>query len=339
MKIFLPNTDFSDEQLIYAAQIGADGVSGSPTPGPDDDGYFSAATLKQNREQAERFGLELAQIRMTPWEWNYRWMMGLEGRDEQIENFQQMIKNVGEAGIGMLHFNMHALRIYRTDDEKPWRDGTRSTSFDYDLVKDAAPSYHPKSIANLKLLTESERKPISDDQMWGNLWYFLERIIPTAEKAGVRIGLHPDDPPIPQIAGVARIMRSPDAFRRYIEFATSPNAGIVFCQGCFTEMGADIPAEIRYFASRDKIFSVDFRNIIGDANSFQEVFPNEGLADMAAAVTAYLESGFDGWFTPDHPVRIDGDTRWAHRYWAWAVGHMRGLEQAVKLQIKSASTD
>ena len=77
-------------------------------------------------------------------------------------------------------------------------------------------------------------------------------------------------------------------------------------------------------------FSVDFRNIKGELNDFQETFPNTGNADMTKAMQAYHDAGFDGWMTPDHAIHIDGDTDWGHRYWAYAVGHIHGLDQALR---------
>ena len=179
------------------------------------------------------------------------------------------------------------------------------------------------------LIPESHQGTIGDDEMWENLAYFLKAAVPAAEEAGVKVALHPDDPPVPSIGGVARIIRSPEAYRRVLEMAPDPCHGIAFCQGCFAEMGADVPAEIRYFGSRNRIFFVDFRNIRGTPERFSETFPDEGDVDMAEAMRAYKEVGFDGPLCPDHTVRIDGDSSWGHRYWAYAVGHLKGLAQAT----------
>jgi mannonate dehydratase len=189
---------------------------------------------------------------------------------------------------------------------------------------------HPDSKFNIDWVPEDEREPKTDDQMWANLKYFLKEVVPVAEGVGVRIGLHPDDPPVPEISGVARIMRSPEAFRKYLDLVPSDNTGVVFCQGCFTEMGCDVPAEIRHFGGRGKIFSVDFRNVSGTLENFQETWPEAGKADMVATMQAYHDSGFDGWMTPDHAVHMAGDTDWGHRYWAYAIGHIRGLDQALR---------
>ncbi len=96
-------------------------------------------------------------------------------------------------------------------------------------------------------------------------------------------------------------------------------------------MGVDLVKEITYFGSRDKIVAVDFRNVIGEVNNFREAWPDEGQADMAATMKAYMDVGFEGPMCPDHIIRTAGDTDWGHRYWAWAVGHIRGLEAGIGL--------
>lgn len=329
MKIFL-GTDFSDDRLKFTAQIGADGVSGQPEPGAGDDGFYSAGTLRKYKELVESYGLEWAAVRMSPLEWTYKWMLGLPGADEQIDNYKKTLRSMAEVGLGFIIFNMHALRIYRTSDQAPERAGARSTSFDISLATGNPLMEHPNSAFDIEWVPEDQREPKDDDQMWANLKHFLEEVTPVAEEMGIRIGLHPDDPPVPEISGIARIMRSPEAFRRYLELVPSENTGVVFCQGCFTEMGCDVAGEIRHFAGRGKIFSVDFRNIKGELKNFQETFPETGNADMVETMRAYHESGFDGWITPDHAIHLDGDSDWGHRYWAYAVGHIRGLDQAIR---------
>ncbi len=328
MKVYL-GTDFSDERLRFAAQVGADGVHGSPVPGPADLGYYDFHTLTHFKTKVESYGLKLFSIRLVPWSWTYKWMLGLPGRDEQLENYRRTVRNMGAAEIPILTYNMHALRFYRTSADAPARGGARATSFDLDAVKEA-PLMTTGPGADSSLIPPEHRRPVTDDQMWANLAYFLKAVLPTCEEAGVRLALHPDDPPVPSIAGVARIMRSPEAYRRLLALDPSDANGIHFCQGCFTEMGADIPAEVKYFGSRNKIVAVDFRNVLGTVTKFREAFPDEGQADMVAAMKAYMDVGFDGPMTPDHAVHMSGDTDWGHRYWAYAVGHIRGLEQALR---------
>lgn len=317
-------SEVTEEKLRFAAQIGVDGITAAPALDRPDRGYYEFAPLVNLRTQAESYGLKLDSVGLLPWQWSYKWMLGLPGRDEQIENCQKTIRNMGAAGIPVLLHNMHALRFYRTSRHTQERGGALATSFDIELVRNAPLMAGGPGI-DTSLIPESHRRPIGDDEMWDNLTYFLKAVVPVAEEAGVQLALHPDDPPIPSIGGVARIMRSPEAFRRAIEIVPSDYNGLKFCVGCFAEMGADVAEEIRYFGSRKKIFYVDFRNVRGTAEDFSETFPDDGEENMFELMEAFKEVGFDGPISPDHKLHIAGDTQWGHRYWAYAIGHMRAL--------------
>jgi mannonate dehydratase len=322
----LPNA--TDELLRFSAQVGAQGVMVAPEIIDPNKGLYEFHQLTNLKTQVESYGLTLESVNLMPWRYTYKWMLGLPGKDEQIENCLRTIINLGAAGIPVFVYNMHVLRFYRTSRYTVGRGGTHGTSFDFNLVKDA-PLMAGGPGTDMSLIPEEYRHPITDDDMWANLTYFLKAAVPVAEKAGVKLALHPDDPPIPAIGGVARIMRSPEAFRRAIEIVPSPNNGLLFCQGCFAEMGANIADEIRYFGSRQKIFFVHFRNTAGTANNFRETFPDNGDANMLEAMKVYKEVGFDGPMSPDHAMHMIGDTEWAHRYWAYAVGYMKAAMQAV----------
>ena len=146
------------------------------------------------------------------------------------------------------------------------------------------------------------------------------------------MAMHPDDPPIPEIGGVARIMRSPEAFRKLIEMFPSENNKILFCVGCFTEMGADVPAEIRYFGQRGRLAWVHLRNTTGTQDNFAETFPDEGETDLFAAIQAFQDVGYKGYIAPDHRLRIAGDSDWGHRYWSYALGYTKALLMAGRSQ-------
>jgi len=316
--------DLDLEWLEYAAQIGAEGMASSPRPRRPDLGHYEFSELADLRSAVESFGLKLETVSLPPWEWCFKWMLGLPGRDEQLENLHTTIRNMGAAGIPVLIYNMHALRFYRTSSTSRERAGALGTSFSWEVAKHA-PLMSGGPGIDASLIPESERKPVDDERMWDNLTYFLQATVPVAEEAGVYLALHPDDPPIPSIGGVARIMRSPEAFRRAIEIVPSPHNGLKFCVGCYSEMGADVAEEIRYHGTRDKIFFVDFRNIRGTAEEFSETFPDDGKEDMFDLIKALRESGFDGPICPDHALHTVGDTARGHRYWAYAIGHMKGL--------------
>ena len=207
MKLFLNiGGDPSAEKLTFAAQIGVDGVVAMPAPAQPDVGYYDAETLTALRLHIESFGLEFFGIRLLPWIWTYKWQLGLPGRDEQLEHLATTVRNIGAAGIPMLVYNMHALRFYRTTSTLSGRGGAAATGFDFDEVRDLPLMTGGPGIDS-SLIPPSHRRPVDDDDMWENLAYLLKAIVPVAEAADVRLALHPDDPPVPSIGGVARIMR------------------------------------------------------------------------------------------------------------------------------------
>ncbi len=317
-----------DDDVQYAAQLGCDGIVARLDA---DETSFSAAAyarLLALKSKAEAYDLRLEGVASMPWRMCYKWMLGLPGRDEQIENAQLFIRSLGAVGIPMMAFNMHALRFFRTSCVSLERGGAQVSSFDWEQVKDAplmtgGPGVDPN------LIPAENRRPLSDQEMWDNYTYFIKAVVPVAEEAGVKLALHPDDPQVPSIGGVARIMRTPEALRRALEIVPSANLGLKFCVGCFSQMGAHVVDEIHHFGSRGRIFLVDFRNVRGRVDRFQESFLDNGQEDMVAVMQALVDVGYDGPIGPDHAVHLIGDSAGGERYWAYAIGYMRALLQAL----------
>src|SRR5690606_25263725 len=141
-------------------------------------------------------------------------------------------------------------------------------------------------------------------------------------------------PPVPQIRGIARIMRTADAFKKLIEIVPSPNNGLTLCQGTFATMGEDIPSVIRYFGERKKIFFVHFRDIRGDRNNFEETFHDEGTTYMFGGMNTSLAVGFYGPMRPDRVPTVAGDSD-EHSCYSqigplFAIGYIKGLIVGVK---------
>jgi len=324
----------SVEDLRYVKQLGvSDVVTGPPVPPVHLPPQVEFLRRFVPREQLEpqvweflplvhlRKRVEDAGLRHSVIEANPpmdRIITGRPGRDEQVENLCKTVRNMGAAGIPILALHFMALGVWRTSWEIPERGGATVSGFDYELVKNAPPT---------------PLGTITDEQMWDNLTYLLKAVVPVAEEAGVKLAFHSDDPPISPIAGVARILRSVEAFKRMVETVPSDYLGLEFCQGCFSEMGADIVETIRYFGSRRKIFFVHFRDVRGAVPRFHETFHDNGKTDMLAAMRAYKEVGFDGPLRPDHYPRVEGDTPWMHRSRAYAMGYVRGLMQAAGFSL------
>ena len=145
------------------------------------------------------------------------------------------------------------------------------------------------------------------------------------------MALHPDDPPVPSLGGVARIMRSFDAFERAMQIGDSPNHGLDFCVGSWSEMSPDEAMKgLRHFGKQGKIFYVHFRDVQGSADNFTECYLGDGNCDPVETIRTLKQVGFQGFLIPDHVPRMIGDTEWCHRGRAWTVGYIKALISAVK---------
>lgn len=303
----------SDERLKFARQIGVSGVLLN-TPALPGEKRWEFMDLLRLRTHVEDYGLRLEAIENTPVSFYDRAMLGLPGRDEQVENYQATIRNVGKAGIPILGYHWMPNQVWRTSTTTPGRGGAQVTSFDMDLVKDAP-------------LTHGRAFP--EDEMWQNYERFMKAVLPAAEEAGVKLALHPDDPPVPSLGGVARLFRDFEGFRRGMEIAPSPNSGLDFCMGCWSEMGPGVIEAIRYFGERGKIFYVHFRDVQGTVPRFQECFLGEGNVDVVEAMLTFKKVGFKGFMIDDHVPHTVDDTPWGHRGRALATGYMMALLEAV----------
>ncbi len=250
--------------------------------------------------------------------------LGLEGRDEEIENFIIFMKNLKRAGVDCICYNwMPVISWVRTTVDTPGRGGALMTAFDYEKIKD-------------KPLTEYGK--FSKEALWQNLEYFLNAVIPEAEKLEVKLALHPDDPQVHSIQGIPRIMNTVENFDRMLNIAPSDYNGITMCQGNFSLMGANIPELIHRWGRAGKIHFVHFRNVqelSGQLPStrFTETFHDEGDIDMYEAMKAYYDIGFRGALRADHVPTMAGEKNTMPGYMTlgnlFAIGYIRGLAESV----------
>lgn len=305
------------EQWEIAAQLGVKYAITKAAPqltGLNDPSDYEA--LKSVRDAFNRHGLELYGLEGDEFDMD-RIKLGLDGRDEDIEKYKKMLENMGRLGIKMLCYNfMGGVGWYRTDTDVPERGGAVSCGFNAE---------------------HAEKKPlkITAEKMWENYEYFIKRVIPTAEKAGVIMSLHPDDPPIPELCGYSRIVINADAYRRIMAMSDSPSHKITFCQSCFKLAGEDVFELIKEFGNR--IQFLHFRDVEGSAYNFKETFHDNGPTDMVKLMEYAAKYAPDCIVRADHTPSMAGETDKETGYAVlgniFAAGYIRGIAEASHIKL------
>jgi mannonate dehydratase len=260
------------------------------------------------------------------------------GRDEEIEKVIQSVKAAGKVGLPVVEYNWYAHRAMEGYFEEPGRAGSGWTGFDYERPTMVNGVNVP--FKDLPALEQEGAHTL--DEMWANITYFLKAVIPEAEKAGVRMALHPNDPPAPVSRKSQQIMGTVDGWKKLISIVSSPSNGITFDCGVTKEMGQD-PVEVcRYFASRDRINHVHFRNVKVQKpyERYSEVFLDEGENNMFAVMRELIKHKYTRLIYPEHPRGIDYDRNqpnYRSQYpggggyaaYAFNVGYTRAMMQAA----------
>ena len=304
------------EQRMFASLEGGAAVAPGDDEAPWKEAPWSEASIARDMAIFAEGGFEVVAIEDTAPMDKIR--LGLEGRDEQIEHVITQLDAMGNLGVRVLCYNWMAISSWaRTSVATPGRGGALVTGF---------------SLADASALPELVPVgSVTHEQLWEALEYFLAAVIPVAEKAGVRMGMHPDDPPLASVRNMPRIMNSPENYRRLLALSDSASNGITFCQGNFALMNTDVPSLIREFGAR--IPFVHFRNVRGTAENFVETFHDDGVLDMAECLRAYRDIGFTGPLRPDHVPTLYGESNARPGYESlgrlFAIGYIRGLQHAL----------
>ena len=241
-------------------------------------------------------------------------------RDEEIDHFCEFLKNISRLDIHTVCYNwMPVFGWFRSKRNIPTRGDARVTGFDY---------------SELYGRPWTELGMVTPEMLWENLEYFLKRVIPVAEEYDVKLAIHPDDPPVPELSGISRILTSSDALWRVMDLVPSKCNGITFCQGSLAAAGENILASIRRFAEQNKIFFIHFRDIRGDTRCFEETFHDDGKTDMYEVLKCYNE------FCPDSIIRLDhvpsmygemeADPGYGILGNLYAAGYLNGLMEAAE---------
>jgi mannonate dehydratase len=311
--------DVSPPTLRWLKQMGCHHVifQGTDEVDTGQKGFWTVEEVLRAKKNCDEAGLVLESM-MIPIDFYLKARLGQAGRDKEIDNVCRTIRAVAESGVPMMEWRFwpdffwdERVGYY----EVSGRGEAGFRAFDYSRVKDRPPF--------------QEIGVVNEQEMWDRFLYFAKPIVEAAEKANIRLSMHPNDPPVPTMRGVARIFHHTDGLRRFLKEVPSQASGITFCQGTITEMGVNVLDEIRYFGGLGKIHLVHFRAVRNHVPKYTEVFIDEGDIDMLQAMKTYRAVGYVGPFVSDHTPKVEGDTPWGHRGRTFSHGYMRALVQAV----------
>lgn len=313
MRLSMIVNPLTDENLQCAAQVGvSDLVAVYPGPG--------VAPLLDLKRRAEAAGLRLTHIeRKVPHD---RIVHGLPGRDDQVAQFRNLLRDMAETGMEVLCYNwMPSEDWCRTTRDARERGGARVTAFDVDALGDN--------------VTDADGRPADPTPataLWDHLERFLNEVVPLAEDLGIRLALHPDDPPLPVLWGHPQIITDHAALQKVVELVPSPANGICYCTGSLGPTGEDLVAGITQLG--DRIHFAHVRNIRGTRERFQETWHDNGALDLYAVIQALQRIGFAGTIRPDHAPSMAGESNETPGYEMkgklFATGYLRGLIDAAR---------
>jgi len=309
-------TSATDDDLLFLKQIGLRWVHA----GFGRDATFEV--MKSGQERLARYGLKI-HSGITGLYSSLRIQLGQPGRDEDIEKFQTFIRNLGRLGVFSVKIDFHPANTYTTNTIETPR-GYRAREFNLDDFRN-------------KLEKRRFEREYSVEDIWTNYTYFIKAVLPVAEKADVRLALHPDDPPVAMMNGVGKMFVHYDGIKRAEQIAGgSKHFGLTFCIGTWSEggdkMGQDVFGMIRDFGARGKIFAVHFRNVSSPLPRFHETFLDDGYLDMYAVMKALRQVRCTASLIPDHYPALAGDTnrRIAEAY---IIAYMRSLLRRANEEV------
>ena len=315
------------ETMVDARQLGIDRVHFNLPFDLPADKKWKYDDLVRFREGAEKYGVVVEGMENMPIRFYDKAMLGEEGRDEQIDNVCESIMNLGRAGIPVLGYHFSPSFVWRTSNNAPLgRYGAKVQAFDLEQQK--------QGIDDMADFGQRRDVKIPDVEfLWENFEYFMKRVLPAAEEFNVTLALHPDDPPVPELSGIARMFINVESYKRAEAMLNSNNWGLLFCIGSFSQMpgGAkNIFEAIDYFGPRKKLVYAHMRDVQGTVPSFHECLLGEGNFDPFEVMYALMHSGFDGFILSDHVPAIEGDSSWGHRARINDTAYLRGLMEAIE---------
>ena len=307
----------SDEELLFMKQIG---MRWARVNFPVEQSNLDF--MRRTQQRFEKFGIQI----FSGVHYSYRHLkvqLGQPGRDEHIDQYCTFLRNLGKLGIRVSCYDFHPANTYTTARVK--RRGYVAREF---------------NLADFREKIEKQRfdRKYSAEDIWDNYRYLMKAVLPVAEEADVKLALHPDDPPVSEMNGVAKVFTHYDGYHRAEQIASnSKHWGLTFCVGTWMEggekMGKNVFEMIKDFGSRGKIFGVHFRNVSSPLPSFVETFLDDGYTDMYQVMKSLREVGFNGSIVPDHIPELSGDSGIRRAGLAYCISYMRALLRRANEEV------
>lgn len=279
--------------------------------------------MKATQERLKRFDMRIYSAVHYAYR-RTRVQLGQPGRDQDIDEFNRFIADCGKLQIPVANIDWHPANTYTTAEVLTAR-GYRARQFKLDDFRQ-------------KIEKQAFDRIYSAEDIWSTYTYFIQAVLPAAEKANVKLALHPDDPPLAMMNGVAKLFVHYDGYRRAEQIAgRSQHWGLTFCIGTWSEgggkMGKNVFEMIRDFGGRGKIFDVHFRNVSRPLPEFIETFPDDGYQDMSAVMKALRQVKFSGTAQPDHIPLFAGDDKFRRAGVAYAIANMRTMLRQANREV------
>lgn len=294
------------------------------------DEIWTYESMQDLQNMAKEEGLEIYGIEnFSPADF-YDVLLDGPNKEEQMKYLKEIIINAGKAKIKSFGYNFSLAGVWGHQRKAVARGGAVSACFDASTlnIDSKIPDGEVWNMTYKKGEPGKFVEPISSEEFWKRLEWFLKEMLPVAEKAGVELALHPDDPPMPTLRQTPRLVYKDDLYQKLLDIDKSPSNKIEFCMGSIQEMeGSDIYKSIERYC--DRISYVHFRNVIGKVPKYNEVFVDEGDIDMFKALKLYKKHNFEGVLVPDHTPEMICDASW-HAGMAYALGYMKALMQILE---------
>jgi mannonate dehydratase len=320
---------FDEEMAAFATQLGIHEIQMN-TPALPGEKVWAFEDIKDLKDRIQHHGLKLVMIENIPLIFYDRVILGLPGRDEQIANYITTIRNLARLDIRLFGHHFSPTFVWRTDDKALGRGNSKVSEFRLENLRVNSNAFTELMRRKRHLLDYDVfevARGLTTEHLFENYAYFMKAVTPVAEEEGVKLLLHPDDPPLKEFNGIQRMVTSREDYEKAMVVANSDAWGANLCLGCCSEMGgADAVRDlIRFFTKNHRLYSVHFRDVQGILPNFKECFLGEGNFNPAEIIKLLAEEGFEGLIMEDHVAHMDFDSLYGHRARAHELGYIKGM--------------